>query len=347
MMKNNQHNYPKIAIRSKRELAKRLSDRRASVEDMARLIDDVKANYDDCWIDHPTQSQPAKEKWVRDASCTDLGKLLKLINAKVLAPHDSLIPAFVFGGVSGRNHKAAVTHLLGVKRKRVILKLDISRFFEQIKYKRVYSFFLAKGGCGQRGAKLLADLVCVPVGAKNNPGDYRTIGRGFSTSSRLAVWCNLDTFLKLERLVKKELQGKDPRIAVYVDDIAITASRVTKEDMIRLYPKIKSILESDENQKLPLNDAKTKIIYHSGDEYGIDGTYYGKRGFEHLGLQMNRNSLTLGTKTRWKLANLTHKYKEARRKKYHDTQKAKINLAIQRIRRALDLPYFQGYDRLR
>ena len=325
-MKNNQRNYPKIAIRSKRELAKRLSDKRDSVEDMARLISDVKTNYDNYWTDLPTQSQPEKGKWVRDASRTDLGKLLKLINAKVLAPHDSLIPTFVFGGVSGRNHKVAVTHLLGVKRKRIILKLDISRFFEQIRYERVYNFFLIKSQCGQRGARLLADLCCVPIGAKDNPGDYKTIGRGFSTSSRLAVWCNLDTFLKLERLVKKELQGKDPRIAIYVDDIAITASGITKEDMMKLYPKIKTILESDKNQKLPLNDAKTKIIYHSGDEYDIDGIYQGKRGFEHLGLQMNRNSLTLGTKTRWKLANLTHRYKESRRKNTTIRKKRKSTL---------------------
>ena len=325
-MKNNQHNYPKIAIRSKRELAKRLSDKRASIEDMAKLVDDVKANFDDYWVDHPTQSQPEKSKWVRDASRTDLGKLLKLINTKILAPHDSLVPIFIFGGVSERNHKAAVTHLLGVKRKRVILKLDVSHFFEQIKYERVYSFFLAKGQCSQRGAKLLADLSCVPVGAKDNPGNYKTIGRGFSTSSRLAVWCNLDTFLRLERLVRQELRGKDPRIAIYVDDIAITASGVTKDDMIKLYPKIKAILESDKNQKLPLNDAKTKIIYHSGDEYDINGVYQGKRGFEHLGLQMNRNSLTLGTKTRWKLVNLTRKYKESGRKNIAIRKKRKSTL---------------------
>ena len=314
-MKNNQHNnYPKIAIRSKRELAKRLSDKRASIESMTKLIDDVRANYDDYWSDHPTQSQPEKGKWVRNASHTNLGKLLKLINEKILSPHDPFVPTFIFGGMSRRNHKAAVTHLLGTKRKRIIFKLDISRFFEQIKYERVYSFFLTKGQCGQRGARLLASLCCVPVGAKDSPGGYRTIGRGFPTSSRLAVWCNLDIFLKLERLVKKELRGKDPRIAIYVDDIAITASRATKDDMIKLYPKIKAILKSDKNQALPLNDAKTKIIYHSGDEYDIKGNYQGKRGFEHLGLQMNRNSLTLGTKTRWRLVNLTQKYKESGRK---------------------------------
>lgn len=325
-MTNNKRRYPKIAIRSKRELAKHLSDKRAPIEQVASLIDDVKAHHDSYWVDHPTQSQPKKEKWVRDASRTKLGKLLKLINAKILAPHDSLVPTFIFGGVSGRNHKQAVMHLLGVRRKRIVLKLDISRFFEQIEHERVYHFFLDKAECGQRGAKLLADLCCVPVGAKDNPGSHKTIGRGFSTSSRLSVWCNLDTFTKLEHLVQRELRGKDPRIAIYVDDIAITASGATKDDMIALYPKIKAILESDANQKLPLNDAKTKIIYHSGDTYRVDGTYEGKRGFEHLGLQMNRNSLTLGTKTRWKLADLTHKYKKARRKNATIRKKRKSTL---------------------
>lgn len=188
-MTNNKRRYPKIAIRSKRELAKHLSDKRASIEQVASLIDDVKAHHDSYWVDHPTQSQPKKEKWVRDASRTKLGKLLKLINAKILAPHDSLVPTFIFGSVSGRNHKQAVMHLLGVRRKRIVLKLDISRFFEQIEHERVYHFFLDKAECGQRGAKLLADLCCVPVGAKDNPGSHKTIGRGFSTSSRLSVWC--------------------------------------------------------------------------------------------------------------------------------------------------------------
>jgi hypothetical protein len=109
--------------------------------------------------------------------------------------------------------------------------------------------------------------------------------------------------------VKKELKGKDPRIAIYVDDIGITASGVTKEDMMRIYPKIRDILEDDPGQKLPLNNSKTKIVLHSGDTYDIDGHYEGKWCFEHLGLQMNRNSLTLGQKARWKLADVTHKLK--------------------------------------
>ena len=303
--------YPKIHIRSKNELAKHLSDRHFSKEQAIALINDVLQNYESYWRDHPTESQPLKGKWVRDASMTNLGKLLKKVDAQVLKPHDSLVPNFIFGGVGGLNHKAAVQHLLGARRKRVLLKLDISKFFERIKRERVQSLFLHKTGCGRKGAALLANLCCVPYGPKEHPEKYQTIARGFATSPRLAIWCNLDTFLKLDRLIKKELSGKDPRIAIYVDDIGVTASRITKEDMIRLYPKIKDILEEDHNQKLPINEAKTRIIYHSGETYDIRGGFIGKWGFEHLGLQMNRNSLTLGTKTRWKLTNQTLQHKSA------------------------------------
>ncbi len=306
--------YPKIHIQSKNDLAKQISNYRLPPKQALNLINNVQRNFDSYWRDHPQQSQPDKGKWVRDASRSNLGKLIKLIDSTVLKPNDKLLPTFIFGGVSGMNHKAAVTHLLGRKRKRVMLKLDVTKFFEQNRYDRVYHFFLDKAECSKRGAKLLADLCCVYYGAKDKPENYKTIARGFPTSSRLAVWCNLDTFIKLQRIVSKELKGKDPRISIYVDDIGITASRATKEDMIKLYPKIKAILEADKNQKLPLNDGKTKIIYHSGDTYDIEGNYEGKRGFELLGIQMNRNKLTLGTKTRWKLVNLTKDYEGSKRK---------------------------------
>ena len=317
--------YPEINIRSKNELAKRLSTRHLSTEDALSLINDVLLNYDKYWSDHSGMSQPEKGKWVRNASGTNLGRLLKEIDARLLKVHDELLPDFIFGGVSGMNHKAAVKHLLGTRRKRILLKLDVSKFFEQVRYERVYSFFANKCGCSDKAARLLAELCCVEYGAKDDPSDYKTIARGFSTSPRLAVWCNLDTFLKLDRLIKKELRGKDPRIAIYVDDIGISASDVTNEDMIRIYPMIKEIMESgDKNQKLPLNQSKTKIVNHSGETYDIKGNFLGRWGFEHLGIQMNRNSLTLGTKTRWKLASLTERFEASKRK----------NKSIRRSRRS-------------
>lgn len=305
--------YPKICIRSKNELAKHISNNDLPKEKALELINDVLDNFSDYWRDQPKLSQPKKGKWVRDASQTNLGKLLKLINERVLKPYDSMLPNFIFGGVSGMNHKAAVEHLLGRKRKRVLLKLDVARFFEQIHVERVEKFFAVKGECGENGANLLAGLCCVEVGAKGSSSKSKTIARGFSTSSRLAVWCNLDTFIRLERLVQKELKGHDPRIAIYVDDIGITASGVTKDKMMQLYSKIEVVLQSDKNQPLPLNDSKTKIIFHSGETYDIHGNYRGKWAFEILGIQMNRTSLTLGTKTRWKLADIRHQLKTSRR----------------------------------
>jgi len=298
--------YPKVHIRSKNELAKRLADKKIPADKRLELINDVLKNYDSYWKDHKTLSKPVEEKWVRDASYSNLGTLLKLINQKVLAQYDVMVPDFIFGGLSRRSHKDAVQHLLGSKRGRVLLKLDIKRFYEQISRERVEQFFATKAGCGSVGAKLLGELTCVHFGAKDDPQYNSTVARGFSTSSRLAVWCNLDTFLKLDRLVKKEFKGKDPRIAIYVDDIGITASRASKQEIMDLYAKIKVILGADKRQPLPLNDKKTKIIFHSGETFSIDGTFEGKYSFEHLGLQMNRNNLSLGSKTRWKRARIIH-----------------------------------------
>jgi hypothetical protein len=285
-MKNKR--YPKIYIRSKNEFAKHISHSKFSKEDALALINNVTQNFDKFWKDNKNQSEPKNEKYVRSAKTTPLGKLLDLINKRVLAPHDKILPNFIFGGVKGLNHAKAVEHLLGKKRRRVLLKLDIKSFFEQISEDRVYHFFRNKCGCTEKGAKMLAHFCCVPIGPKGSNDPHKTIARGFATSSRLAVWCNLDIFIKLDQLVKKKLKGKDPRIAIYVDDIGITASDISKEDMEKLLPEIKILLNADNNQKLPLNDRKTKIKSH-------------EEGMEHLGLRMNKNSLSVGKKTRSKI----------------------------------------------
>lgn len=294
--------YPKLHIRSKRELALHISDRKFPVDKSLELINDVLNNFDNYWRDSKKHSQPEAEKWVRDASYSKLGMLLRRINEKVLVPHDNLIPGFIFGGLSGRDHKKAVLHLLGLRRGRILLKLDIKRFYENNTEESVRRFFDSKTGGRSAATKILTQLTCIPVGKKGGEGDYKSIARGFSTSSRLAVWCNLDTFMRIDWLVKRELKGKDPRLAIYVDDIGITASRVTKEDMMRLYEKIKVILENNNTQKLPLNEKKSKIIYHSGEMFDMTGKSEGKGGFEHLGIQMNRNGILPAIKTRRKYA---------------------------------------------
>jgi hypothetical protein len=280
------------------------------------LINDVGKNFDKYWKDNLKESEPSKDKYVRNAKATPLGGLLDSVNKMVLMPHDRLLPNFIFGGIKGKNHVIAAEHLLGKKRKRVALKMDIQGFFEKISWERVYYFFRMKCECKERGAKILADICCVPLGSKGSKASVKTIGRGFATSSRLAVWCNLDTFIKLERLVQKRLKGRDPRIMIYVDDIGITASRISKEEMKLLGEEVEDLLlNSDKNQPLPLNNSKTKITSH-------------EEGIEQLGLRLNRNSLSLGKKSWTKQealkkelktnissknrANLKHRYKSMR-----------------------------------
>jgi hypothetical protein len=290
--------YPNIFIRSKNELAKQISHDKFSKYQALALINDVLKNSEKYWKDHTKMSEPEKGKFVRTASHTKLGLLLEKVNKLVLAPHDKLLPVFIFGGVKKKNHVGAAKHLLGKKRQRVLLKMDITGFFEQIHNERVFQLFHTRFGCDVRTSKIVANLCCVPKGIKGSGSMEKTIGRGFATSSRLAIWCNLDIFIQIERLVQKRLQGKDARLAIYVDDIGITASRVPREVMNKLAIEIKDILlRYDPHQSLPLNDKKTKVISH-------------EEGMQHLGVSLGRNKLSLGLKTKSKRDKINNRLKD-------------------------------------
>lgn len=285
--------YPKLAIQSKNELAKHISHKSFSFEQSLGLINDVRAHFDDYWKDSK-KSLEAEKKYIRSALGTPLGILLGKINIMVLAPHDRLLPNFIFGGISGLDHVKAAASLIGQKRKRTLLKADIKRFFEQVKYDRVISLFRNKCRCSFKAAKLLADLCCIPLGPKGSGSGDRSIARGFATSSRLAVWCNLEVFLKLDWLIKKRLKGHDPRLMIFVDDIGITASRVTDEKMEELYTEIYELLKSS---NLPLNEKKKKIISHD-------------KGMEILGSRLDRRKLSIGGKTFAKRGAIKNKLKK-------------------------------------
>ncbi|MDO8260387.1 MAG: reverse transcriptase domain-containing protein, partial [Candidatus Magasanikbacteria bacterium] len=281
--------FPKIHIRSKREFARHISHKNFSPAQALVLINDVKANSSTYWKDNKYHSEPAKDKYVRSAKGRPLGKLLEYINERVLGAYDNLLPAFVFGGIKESDHVKAAAHLLGGRKKRTLLAMDIKSFFEQIHHDRVFHFFYKKCACDKRIAKLFADLSCVPVGPKDNPGNELVVARGFATSSRLAVWTNVELFDRMTNLVKKRLKNHDPRIAIYVDDIGITASRVTRKQMEDLRDEImKLFLEFDENQPLHIHPIsktkKNRIVEH-------------QEGIEHLGLRLYRNRLGLGAKT--------------------------------------------------
>jgi len=288
--------YPKMRIRSKNELSKRISGIKLVQKDALNLINIVLNNYDKYWHDVKAISEPEKNKFVRSAKNTPLEKLLRLINDKILAPHDDIIPEFIFGGISKRNHIQAAYYLLGFQRKRTKLSLDIYRFFEQTHRNRVFYFFKNKCECSEKASNLLADLCCVPFGPKGSK-EEKVLARGFSTSSRLALWCNLDLFLRIYWEAKKYLKNKDVRIAIFVDDIGITASNTSKADMEGLADKIEKILlDYDPNQKLRLNDKK-------------DIKLWSDKRVEHLGLSLGRNKITPGAKTKSKKDRVGNKLK--------------------------------------
>lgn len=298
-MRKQKNRYPQIRIRSKNELAKRISGKGFSKDEALELINDVLANQFRYWHDVKNFSEPEKGKFVRSCKGTPLGKLLYLIDKKLLAPFDGLAPDFIFGGLSNKNHVQAVYFLLGRRRKRTKLGLDISRFFERNKRQRIFYLFYKKCECSARASRLLADICCVPEGARNADGKEKILARGFAASPRLALWCNLDLFLRIGWKTKRFLKSRDSRIAIFVDDIGITASGVEKKTMNQLYGEIEKILMNhDPNQKLPLNSDKKQV-----DSY-LDGK------IEHLGLKIGRNKVSLGNKTRAKFCDIKRKLKK-------------------------------------
>ena len=296
--------YPIIYLRSKNEIAKRISSKSFSPQQALDALNDVMKNFDAYWYDSK-RSEPDKGKYVRSAVKSPmLNNILKLINQRILSPHDRLVPEFIFGGLSGRNNIQAARNLIGDERDRTLLKLDIKSFFEQVSEKRVYDFFNNKCKCKPEASKILAGLCCVPRGPKGSGSSERIIARGFATSSRLAMWCNLDTFQHLAWKVKKKLRNKDVQIAIYVDDIGITGSKISKEKMEEIKKMAIDLLKNrDPNQSLPAHTegSKAKII-----------TF--KDGAEHLGIKLGRNRLSLGQRARSKTDKIKFALKNAKTK---------------------------------
>lgn len=300
---------PKLNLYTKKQLANAIRGKNLSFDEAVKLIDDCLANKDNYWFDNQEESKPDDDKWVRSASKTSLGKLQKRINQQILAPHDNELPIFIYGGVGEKGIKNAAIALQGKNNKRTLLKIDMRRFFEHITYEDIVRTLVCHCNCGKDVAQIIAEIACVRMGKKSlDNTNEKVLARGFSTSSRLAVWCNLTLFRKLFYCMSKKLKGHDPRIAVYMDDIGITASRVDPTMLSSLYKDIVNLIEN--TSKLEVNKNKTRIIDYLQCEYDvIDGHLLeGKTAqFEFLGIGIGRSRLYPGVKTRSKMAKLIKK----------------------------------------
>jgi hypothetical protein len=315
--------YPKIGLRSKNEIAKRLAGSKP-IQLTRALIDRVIKHFDNFWYDS-SDSEPDRDKFVRSAFGTPLGKLLELIDQHILAPHDNLLPQYIFGGLSKRNHVQAAHYLLEKQKNRMLLGLDVKGFFEQISRDRVFYLFHSKCECSVDAANILADLCCVPRESKGSGSTEKILARGFATSTRLSIWCNLDLFIRLKWQVDKQLYGHDPRIAIFIDDIGVSASRVSREQMEAISIVIENLLNDfDKNQKLPINRNKKKICDFTKAE--------------HLGMKLGRTKVSMGHKARSRMDHISEQLRKvipgpnrdkllASRKAYfrYQSQIAKVN----------------------
>ena len=293
-------NYPRLFIRSKNELAKHISGGQLKKDNALALINDVISNFDKYWHDSK-ESKPEKKKYIRSAFGNNLGRLLDLINKKVLATHDKKLPSFIYGGLSERSYIDAAKNLFAKKTGRTLIRLDIERFFEQMTEERVFYFFYKKCECSPEIARLLANLSCVSIGPKKSPGDKKTIARGFATSSRLAVWCNLDTFQHLFWKINRKLRNHDPRLSIFVDDIGISASGIGQKEMEDTAVWAEYFLNNfDANQPLPSNKNKKEIIPFKDNP-------------QHLGLMFGKKKLTMGSKTQSRKDSIDKSVKELRK----------------------------------
>jgi len=239
---------------------------------------------------------------VRSAYKTPLGYLLKAFDARVLSKCDYMLPSFIFGGVSGQNHVRAAKNLIAGK-DRAYFKVDLEKFFEQISIDNVY-VFLIKSGCSKEIARFMSEMCCIPMGSKDNPSSNKVLARGFSTSPRLAVWCNIFAFLTLDQKLGRILKHTNYKLSVYVDDIGVTSKSKDLALMNKAFEITKAVLRKN---GLKTNDDINKSkppVKLSGKE-------------EYLGLRLGNRKITIGLKTQKKLAGI----KAATRK---DLKKRKI-----------------------
>ena len=86
--------------------------------------------------------------------------------------------------------------------------------------------------------------------------------------------------------MKKKLKGHDPAISVYVDDIGITASRVSLEKMEAFKSEAIVLLEG---QSLPPHKVGPKLVIRKFSDSA-----------EHLGVRLGKRKLSLGREAKFR-----------------------------------------------
>lgn len=244
---------PKVYIRSKAELAKHLSTPK-SYDSILDDINEALNNIQKLYFNH-SNSTPNEWKFIRVAKWP-LKKVNNKINEFILKPIDRCLPFFIFWGVSGKNHIKAVKEHKS-KNKRAYIKLDLQRYFDQITQERVIWNLVSKLWCSPKWAYFIASMCCVPEWEKYSDDAKKLIARGFHTSSRLAILCSIEFFMRLNYFLQNKYSHLNPKVSVYVDDITISLDESNTEILQEILTWIKKL---SEKYNLILNDDKEEII---------------------------------------------------------------------------------------
>ena len=285
----------RLNIRSEFELCKRLSCKQFPSQSATEALGAVLLNHDDFWVDHK-DSEPEKGKYLRSVKKNSpLFSVLKLINNSIFKRHDILLSRHhLWGGISGKDNIQAACLCLGIRGKRSMLKIDLSKFFEQVSEDKLYAFFV-KNRCTKSIARILARILSVPRGAKGSGSKERVLARGFSTSPRAAIWCYLGFFQKLSKVVEEHCGEKPFRIFIYVDDITIVTNDMGRDFLEQLFVKIHDLARDD---GVGIHTSEKKEILTSDEPQEV------------LGVSIFRNSLGIGKKTIGNKQRLTNKLRK-------------------------------------
>ena len=303
--------YPPLKLKSKLDFVQRLTSKKQPFAKAKKLVNAANNEKDLFWKDHKTMSKPEEDKFVRYAiPGSPLCVISKQIN-NWLKSWDNLLPCHIYGGRMNKSAaQAAGSLLVDQGKNRFLLKTDLRRFFEQVDRGRIFSFLKNRCDCSMDASNYVADLCVVPEGPKNVPSDTETLARGFSPSTRLATWCNIEFFHKLKSMVISHFKGSKgyPQIVVYVDDILISVSNIHLKEVEELKEKIFALTERFD---LEINKNKTKI-------------FSPKEEHEVLGILMNKRSLSVPLRLRQKLSQL----KRQRRRTNNINEKNKLKNQI-------------------
>lgn len=300
MHKQFTHRHPKLNLRTESDLLLFLNTakskdlnktfkRKITLKDLRYLRDNSHLD----WSDHPTESNPEKQKYVRSIRPgSNLNIANRRLDAAMRGALDKKVPQIFYGSVSEKSHIQAA-RILCNGRNSTIISLDVTRFFESISQDRVARFFY-KAGCSREIAQMLAKLACVPLGPKDKPEPNYALARGFPTSPRLSLWATFEIFVKLNRVFQKKFAHLSPKIVVFVDDIGISVKGANEADIEAVKKLAFRIIGGDKrgvNLVVHKRPPKLKVRHIS-------------RTAEHLGLVIGKKSLSPGFKTRHKIGSV-------------------------------------------